>query len=139
MAYTPHEEVAYIFSVNNDLGQLSQHSSRVPDQHAQTPQTLNPFLSTNIPSYSYSASASLGSSDHNFLCVFYPEALPPPVKQPSNRRWHYRLVDWLNLRDWCYAFPWNDYGFSVKDIYICVDTDIIMVGSYYSSTTSKPR
>ena len=143
----PQGEVAYRFSVYNDLEQLIQHPTRVPDQHAQTPQTLDLFLSTDISSYSYSISAPLGSSDHNLISVCCPALPPSPIRKPSHRLWHYRSADWLNLRNFYLDFPWNEYCFSANDTSVCADkvSEVIMAGmeayipfSHYSSSKSKP-
>ena len=140
----PQGEMAYTFSIFNDLEQLIQHPTRVPDQHSHTPQTLDLFLSTDLSPYSYSILCPLGSSDHNLIYVSCSASIPSPPQKNPRRLWHYRSADWRSLKEFYADFPWEDFCFSTDDTSLCADriTEIIMAGieayvPYSFSRTSK--
>ena len=123
-------ETAYTFSIYNDLDQLIQFPTRIPDQHSHTPQTLDLFLSTDLSPYSYSILCPLGSSDHNLITVSCSASLPSPLQKNPRRFWHYRSADWSSLKEFYSEFPWEDFCFASDDTSVCADrvTEVIMAG-----------
>ncbi len=102
-------EQAYNFAILNDLEQLVQHSTRIPDRLGDTPNILDLFLTTNPSAYFVELFSPLGSSDHNLISVSCPIAPVPPQDPPRRRSfWHYASARWDDLRMYFSDFPWND-------------------------------
>ena len=137
-------EQAYNFSILQDLEQLVQHPTRIPDRLGDTPNILDLFLTTNPSAYSVKLFSPLGSSDHNLISVTCPIA-PVPSRDPPKRRcfWHFNSAKWEDLRQYYSDFPWNDYCFHVKDPSLCAEriTEVIVSGmeAYIPHTFSNPK
>ena len=141
-------EQAYVFSVLNDLEQLVQHPTRIPDRLGDSPNILDLFLTTNPTAYSVKLFSPLGSSDHNLISSTCPIAPVRPVDPPKKRRlWHFREANWEALRQYFSDFPWNDYCFRGREPTVCASriTEIILSGmeayipfSYPLTNAKKP-
>ena len=79
-------ELALTFSVLNDLEQLVQLPTRIPDRLGDRPNILDLFLTSNPSAYSVNLFSPLGSSDHNLISVTCPFAPVLPPDPPSPRR-----------------------------------------------------
>ena len=62
-------EPCYNFSVANDLTQVVNFPTQIPDSHSQSPALLGLFLSFDISICSTKAITSLRNSDHLFVSV----------------------------------------------------------------------
>ena len=129
------------FSILNDLSQLVNDPTRVPDRPNQAANTLDLFLTSKPSIYSaLSVSDPLGSSDHCLVSashVFTPFRHPP---KPNRVLWNHDKGDWEGLRQFYSQFPWNDVCFS-SDISSTCDsvTEIIITGmTEYIPHSSKP-
>ena len=137
-------EQAYNFAILNDLEQLVQHPTRIPDRLGDTPNILDLFLTTNPSAYSVKLSSPLGSSDHNLISASCPIAPIPPQDPPKRRCfWHYASARWDDLRMYFSDFPWNDYCFQDRDPSVCAQriTEVIVSGmeAYIPHTFSTPH
>ena len=108
-------EQAHSFSVLNDLEQIIQHPTRVPDRHDQTPNPLDLFFTSCPLNYQYSISAPLGSSDHTLISVSSSLAPPPPIPSTKRQLWHFEDAQWTDMREFFRDFPWDDYCFSSRN------------------------
>jgi hypothetical protein len=144
-------ELAYQFSIQNDLEQLVQAPTRYPDRHGDQPNLLDLFLTTNPLPYTVNLFSPLGSSDHRLISVSnsISSSLPQERPPPSARRrfWHFGAANWSNLRSYFFDFPWNDYCFGRRDPSECAEriTEVILSGmeayipfSFSSTKTNKP-
>ena len=144
----PPGEQAFIFSILNNLEQLVQHPTRIPDRLGESPNILDLFLTTNPSAYSVSLFSPLGSSDHSLISVTCPIAPVRPADPPEKRRlWHYRAADWEALRQYLFDFPWNDFCFHGRGPSECAlrITEVILSGmeayipySYPPPNSKKP-
>ena len=137
-------EHAYNFAILNDLEQLVQLPTRIPDRLGDTPNILDLFLTTNPSAYTVKLSSPLGSSDHNLISVTCPIAPLPPQDPPARRcLWHYNSAQWEDLRRYYSDFPWSDYCFRDGDPSLCAEriTEVIISGmeAYVPHTFSIPN
>ena len=124
-------ELALTFSILNDLEQLVQHPTRIPDRLGDRPNILDLFLTSNPSAYSVNLFSPLGSSDHNLISVTCPIAPVLPPDPPSPRRlWHFGAADWEALRQYFFDFPWNDFCFRGRDASVSAEriTEVIFSG-----------
>ena len=137
-------EHAFNFAILNDLEQLVQLPTRVPDRLGDTPNILDLFLTTNPSAYTVKLFSPLGSSDHNLISATCPIAPIPPQDPPARRcLWHYNSARWEDLRRYYSDFPWNDYCFRAGDPSLCAEriTEVIVSGmeAYIPHTFSDPK
>ena len=76
-------EQAYNFAILNDLEQLVQHPTRIPDRLGDRPNILDLFLTSNPSAYSIKLFSPLGSSDHNLISVSCSIAPVHPLTPPT--------------------------------------------------------
>ena len=115
-------EQAFDFAFLNDLEQLVQHPTRIPDRSGITLDILDLFLTFNPSAYSVKLFSPLGSSNHRLISESCPIDPVPPQDLPKWRCfWHYTLVKWGDLRRYYSDFPWNDYCFRVRDPPLCAE------------------
>jgi len=137
-------EHAYNFALLNDLEQLVQRPTRIPDRLGDTPNILDLFLTSNPSAYSVKLFSPLGSSDHNLISVFCPITPVRPL-DPARRRcfWHFSSARWDDLRSYFSDFPWNDYCFQTGDPSECAQriTEVIVSGmeAYIPHSFSLPH
>ena len=144
-SFTDHPgEQAYNFAILNDLEQLVQHPTRIPDRLGDTPNILDLFLTSNPSAYTVKLSSPLGSSDHNLISVSCP--VSPVVSQDPPRPrclWHFASAKWDDLRQYYADFPWNDYCFRDRDPSLCAEriTGVIVSGmeAYIPHSFSNPK
>ena len=137
-------EQAFSFAILNDLEQLVQHPTRIPDRLGDTPNILDLFLTSNPSAYSVKLYSPLGTSDHNLISVFCPIAPIRPQDPPGRRCfWHYASARWDDLRSYFSDFPWNEYCFQVRDPSTCAEriSEVIVSGmeAYIPHTFSTPN
>ena len=100
---------SYNFSISNDLNQMVNFPSRIPDSGSHSSALLDFFLSSDVSICSAVAFPPLGSSDHVFVSL--------SIDFPSNSRWDalfhriaydYSCADWDGLHDYLRDVPWED-------------------------------
>ena len=88
-------EQAFNFSILNDLEQLVQHPTHIPDRLGDRPNILDLFLTSNPSTYSIQLFSPLGSSDHNLISATCSIAPVQPADPPKQRRmWHFDAAAW---------------------------------------------
>ncbi|KAL7636546.1 UNVERIFIED_CONTAM: hypothetical protein RMT77_013321 [Armadillidium vulgare] len=152
LSYSSHDpagELAYNFSIQNNLEQLVQLPTRIPDRLGDEPNILDLFLTSYPSPYTVKLFPPLGSSDHLLISVSCPvsSSLPQERPPPSARRrlWHFGAANWSDLRLYFSDFPWNDYCFRGGGPSECAEriTEVILSGmeAYipYSFPSTKPN
>ena len=95
--------------ISNDLAQMVNFSTRIPDCDSHSPALLNFFLSSDANICSTMAFHPLGNSDHVAALV--------SIDFPSNSQWdapfhriayEYSHADWNSLCDLLRDVPWED-------------------------------
>jgi hypothetical protein len=144
-------ELAYQFSILNDLVQLVQLPTRIPDRPGDSPNILDLFLTSNPSPYTVKLLPPLGSSDHLLISVSCPfnSNLPRERASASTKRhlWHFGAANWSDLQTYFFDFPWNDYCFGGRGPSECAEriTEVILSGmeayipfSFPSTKQNKP-
>ena len=97
-------ELCYNFSISNDLTQMVNFPTRIPDCDSHSPALLDLFISSDASICSTMAFPSLGNSDHVVVSV--------SIDFPSNSQWDapfdYSRADWKGLHDHLRDVPWED-------------------------------
>ncbi len=122
-------EQAYSFAFTNDLEQLVQHLTRIPNCLGDRLNILDFFPTSNPSVYSVHLYYPLGSCDHNLISVFCPVAPVQPQAPPRRRCfWHCASLRCDDLRMYFSDFTWNWYCFWVRDLSVCAQriTEVIV-------------
>ncbi|KAL7629919.1 UNVERIFIED_CONTAM: hypothetical protein RMT77_019962 [Armadillidium vulgare] len=148
-SHDPAGELAFNFSIHNNLEQLVHLPTRIPDRLGDEPNILDLFLTSNPSPYTVKLFPPLVSSDHLLISVSCPvsSSLPQERPPPSARRrfWHFGATNWSDLRLYFSDFPWNDYCFRGRGPSECAEriTEVILSGmeAYipYSVPSTKPN
>ena len=102
-------EPCYSFSLSNDLTQIVNFPTQIPDCDSHSPAFLDFFLSSNTSICSAMAFPPLGNSDHVVVSV--------SIDFPSNSQQdallhciadYYSRADWDDLLDHLRDIPWED-------------------------------
>ena len=117
--HDPAGELAFNFSIQNNLEQLVHLPTRIPDRLGDELNILDLFLTSYPSPYTVKLFPSLGSSDHLFNSVScsVSSSLPQERPPPSARRrlWHFGAASWSDLRLYFSDIPWIDYCFRGRD------------------------
>ena len=102
-------ELCYNFSISNDLTQIVNFPTRIPDCDSHSPALSDLFLSSDASICSTMAFPPLGNSDHVVVSV----SIDFPIKSKQNTPFHrmaydYSRADWDGLRDHLRDVPWED-------------------------------
>ena len=102
-------ELCYNFSISNDLTQMVNFPTRIPDCDSHSPSLLDLFLSSDASICSTMAFAPLGNSDHVVVSV----SIDFPTNSQQDAPFHciaydYSCADWDGLRDHLRDVPWED-------------------------------
>ena len=102
-------ELCNKFSISNDLTQMANFPTRIPDCNSHNPALLDFFLSSDISICSTMAFLPLENSDHVFVSV----SIDFPINSKQNASFHciaydYSHVDWDGLHDHFRCVPWED-------------------------------
>ena len=99
----------YHFSVLNDLAQMVNFTTRIPDCDSHSPALLDFFLSFDASSCSTMAFFPLGNSDHVFVLVSIDFLSYSQQDAPFHCiAYHYTCADWDGLRDHLRDVPLED-------------------------------
>ena len=103
-------ELCYNFSIANDLTQMVNFPTRIPDCDSHNPALLDLFLTSDASTCYTMAFPPLGNSDHVAVLV--------SIDFPTNSQWDapfqwdapydYSRADWDGLRDHLRDVPWED-------------------------------
>src|SRR6201990_1347100 len=147
--HDPAGELAFNFSIQNNLEQLVLLPTRIPDRLGDEPNILDLFLTSYPSPYTVKLYPPLGSSDHLLISVScsvssgLPQERPPPSAR--RRLWHFGATNWSDLRLYFSDFPWNDYCFRGRGPSECAEriAEVILSGmeAYipYSFPSTKPN
>ena len=101
-------ELCYNFSISNDLTQIVNFPTWIPDCDSHSPARLDLFLSSDASICSTMAFSPLGNSDHVFS---FSIDFPTNSKQDAPFQCiasDYSCADWDSLCDHFRAVPWED-------------------------------
>ena len=145
-------ELCYNFSISNDLTQMVNFPTRIPDCDSHSPALLDFFLSSDANICSTMAFPLLGNSDHVVVSVSIDFPTNSQQDAPFHRIGHdYSRADWDGLHDHLRDVPWEDIfklGASAAasefcewvqaaiDIYICTTQKISGQASFISMVFS---
>ena len=102
-------ELCYNFSIANDLTQMVNFPTRIPDCDSHNPALLDLFLTSDASICSTMAFPPLGNSDHVVVSV----SIDFPTNSQRDATFHriaydYSRADWDGLRDHLRNVPWED-------------------------------
>ena len=93
-------ELCYNFSISNDLTQMVNFPTRIPDCDSHSPALLDLFLSSDASICSTMAFPPLGNSDHVFVSVSIDFPTNSQQDAPFHRiAYDYSCGDWDGLCD----------------------------------------
>ena len=102
-------ELCYNFSISNDLTQIVNFPTRIPDCDSHSPALLDLFISSDANICSTIAFPPLGNSDHVVVSV----SIDFPINSKQDTPFHcvaydYSRADWDGLCDHLRDVPWED-------------------------------
>ena len=102
-------ELYYNFSTSNDLTQMVNFPTRIPDCDSHSPAILDLFISSDANVYFTMAFPPLGNSDHVGVSV----SIDFPSNSQRDAQFHriaydYSCADWDGLRDHLRDVSWED-------------------------------
>ena len=97
-----------------------QHPTRIPNYLRDTPNILDPFVTSNPSAYALTISSPLGSSNHNLISEFCPISQISP-QDPWKQRclWHLASANWRGTEGGVMLILGVDYCFCVRDSFLC--------------------
>ena len=101
-------ELCYNFSISNDLTQMVNFPTSIPDCDSHSPAVLHVFIYSNASICSILAFSPLGNSDHVFVSIF----IDFPINSKQDALFH-RITydcsraDWDTLCDHLRDVPWG--------------------------------
>ena len=102
-------ELCYNFSISNDLTQMVNFPTRIPDCDSHSPALLDFFLSSDASICSTMAFPPLGNSDRVVVSVSIDFPTNSQQDAPFHRiAYDYSPADWDGLRDHLIDVPWED-------------------------------
>ena len=102
-------ELCYNFSISNDLTQMVNFPTRIPDCDSHSPALLDLFLSSDASICSTMVFPPLGNSDHVVVSVSIDFPTNSQQDAPFHRiAYDYSRADWDGLRDYLRDVPWED-------------------------------
>ena len=102
-------ELCYNFSISNDLTQMVNFPTRIPDCDSHSPALLDLFISSDTGICSTMAFPPLGNSDHVVVSVSIDFPATSQQDAPFHRiAYDYSCADWDGLRDHLRDVPWDD-------------------------------
>ena len=102
-------ELCYNFSISNDLTQIVNFPTRIPDCDSHSPALLDLFISSDPSICSTMAFPPLGNSDHVVVSVSIDFLINSKQDTPFHRAaYDYSRADWDGLRDYLRDVPWED-------------------------------
>ena len=100
--------LSYII-ISNNLIQIVNFSTRIPDCDSNSPALLDLFISSDASICSAMAFPPLGNSDHVAVSVSIDFPINSKQDTPFHRvAYDYSRADWDGLRVQLSGFPWDD-------------------------------
>ena len=101
-------ELCYNFSISNDLTQMVNFPTSIPDCDSHSPAVLHIFIYSNASICSILAFSPLGNSDHVFVSIF----IDFPINSKQDALFHRitydcSCADWDTLCDHLRDVPWG--------------------------------
>ena len=132
-------DLANSVMISNDLTQIVNLPTRIPDCHSHSPDPLGLFPSSGTSISSAMAFPQLGSSDHVVVSVSIDFLINSKQDAPFHRiAYGYSRADWDGLRDHLRDVPWEDiFKLSVSTAatefyeWAQVDTDVYIAHHKY--------
>ena len=101
-------ELCYNFSISNDLTQIVNFPTRIPDCDSYSPALLDFFLSSDASICSTMAFPPLGNSDHVVVSVLIDFPTNSQRHAPFHRiAYDYSRADWDGVHDHLRDVPWE--------------------------------
>ena len=101
-------ELCYNFSISNDVTQIVNFLTRIPDSDSHSPALLDLFISSDASICSTMAFPPLGNSDHVVVSVSTDFPINPKQDTPFHCvAYDYSHADWNGLRDHLRDVPWE--------------------------------
>ena len=102
-------ELCYNFSISNNLTQIVNFPTRIPDYDSHSPALLDLFISSDASICSTKPFPPLGNSDHVAVSV----SIDFPINSKQDIPFHcvaydYFHADWDGLHDHLRGVPWED-------------------------------
>jgi hypothetical protein len=132
---------AEAFCVVNDLTQLVEEPTRIPDCASHKANTLDLFITNKPELYSnITVSPPIGSSDHLLISVRHSfQPFKSNNNTSSQKRWFYKKAKWDDLRQFYGEFPWSTCFSSDPSLTALSITEIIREGmDSYIPHSTKP-
>ena len=109
-------EPCYNFSISNDLTQMVNFPTRIPDCDSHSPALLDLFISSDASICSTMAFSPLGNSDHVVvsICIGFPSYSQQDVTF-HRIAYDYFWANWHGLSDYLRDVPW---GISLKSVFL---------------------
>ena len=102
-------ELCYNFSISNDLTQIVNFPTQIPDCDSHSPALLDLFISSDASICSTMAFPALGNSDHVVVSVSIDFPINSKQDTPFHRvAYDYSHADWDGLREHVRDVPWED-------------------------------
>ena len=102
-------ELCYNFSISNDLTQIVNFPTWIPDCDCHSPALLDLFISSDASICSTMAFPPLGNSDHVVVSVSIDFPINSKQDTPFHRMaYDHSRADWDGLRDHLRYVPWED-------------------------------
>ena len=102
-------ELCYNFFISNDLTQMVDFSTRIPDCDSRSPALLDLFISSDASICSAMAFPPLGKSDHVVVSVSIDSPTNSQQDAPFHRiAYDYSRADWDGFHDHLRDVPWED-------------------------------
>ena len=107
--YYPEVFFCYNFSISNDLTQMVNFCTRIPDCDSYSPALLDLFLSCDASICSTMAFRPLGNSNHVVVSVSIDFATNSQRNAPFHCiAYDYSCAEWDGLHDHSREVPWED-------------------------------
>ena len=102
-------ELCYNFSISNDLNQIVNFPTGIPDCDSHSPALLDLYISSDASICSTTAFSPLGNFDHVVVTVSIDFLVNSKQDAPIHRvAYDYSRADWDGLRDHFRDVPWDD-------------------------------
>ena len=121
-------QAAQAFAMSQNLHQLVNCPTRVPDRLSDKGYLLDLFLTSNPDNYHHTVSSPLGSSDHCVVLVSSRTHFFKPSAPFHRTVYRFSKADWCGLRTFLSQVPWNYVLSSYVDTAASDITEWIKIG-----------
>ena len=114
-------ELCYNFSISNDLTQIVNFPTRIPDCDSHSPTLMDLFLSSDTSIYSTMAFPPLGNSEHVVVSV----SIDFPINSKQDTPFHHVAYDYS-----CADYSYYDYSYSCDHLRSVLWKDIFKLVNF---------